>query len=149
MKLKIRYHLAAGFIILLIILLVALHSQQTTSVTGTTDEAKTNQLISFTYANPSGETIIYHVFYTPGSNNSVTNAGINPVIHEIINPDTADTSRTCNVSGFEAVLCSQGKRSYLCWTASPEYSMVIEYTSGAVPDSDILRMAESIPSNLN
>lgn len=38
-------------------------------------------------------------------------------------------------------------RTYLCWTISPKHSCVIEYSTGAVAEKDILRMAESVGEN--
>ena len=33
--------------------------------------------------------------------------------------------------------------SYLCWTDTPEASYVLEYNPDAIPDEEILKMAES------
>ena len=35
------------------------------------------------------------------------------------------------------------EHSYLCWTDTPEISYVLEYSPEAVPDEEIVKMAES------
>lgn len=34
--------------------------------------------------------------------------------------------------------------AYLCWTISPTYSCVLEYTAGSISEADIFHMAESV-----
>ena len=50
----------------------------------------------------------------------------------------------CKVNAYDAFQCEMGKRSYLCWTISPEVSCVIEYSADVNDEADIFRMAESV-----
>ena len=49
------------------------------------------------------------------------------------------------MNGAEAMLYTVGERAYLCWTAVPGYTFVLEYNPGEVAEEDIFRMAESVP----
>ena len=40
-------------------------------------------------------------------------------------------------------------RMHLCWTISPTYSCVLEYTAGIIPEADLFRMAESVAGDLD
>jgi len=59
--------------------------------------------------------------------------------------DTLENRRDCEVNGLEAVIGELDGLTYLCWTISPTYSCVLEYTAGSIPEADIFRMAESVP----
>ena len=62
----------------------------------------------------------------------------------VVNMTLIENKRECKVNEYDASLCEQGDRSYLCWTLSPEISCVIEYAKGAVEEASIFRMAESV-----
>lgn len=50
----------------------------------------------------------------------------------------------CKVGTWDGVQGELEGLIYLCWTVSPKYSCVLEYTSGMVAEDDIFRMAESV-----
>lgn len=55
-----------------------------------------------------------------------------------------ENRRECKVNEYDAFLCEQGDRSYLCWTLSSETSCVIKYSAGLVEEASIFQMAESV-----
>jgi hypothetical protein len=63
----------------------------------------------------------------------------------VVDPEQMENRRECKVNEYDAFLCELGARSYLCWTLSPEISCVIEYSTGAVDEASIFRMAENVP----
>ena len=65
-------------------------------------------------------------------------------INGVIDPEDAESSRECDVGGKAAAIYEKNRRSYLCWTDTPEYSFILEYTPGVVTEEDIFRMAESV-----
>ncbi len=95
-----------------------------------------------TYADAEGNSIIYHYLETEylGSNPTV----IEKPYQLVIDIETADTVQKCKVNDVDAILCREDDRAYLCWTLSPKYSFVIEYTPGTVKDDEIYIMAESL-----
>lgn len=71
--------------------------------------------------------------------------GLNqPALEQVVNIDALDNCRDCEVNGLEAVVGELDGKTYLCWTISPTYSCVLEYTAGTIPEADIFRMAESV-----
>lgn len=62
----------------------------------------------------------------------------------MVDIDTLENSRECNINGLPAIMGEAKGRMYLCWTLDPENSCVIEYTAGAVSEEDLFHMAESV-----
>ena len=58
--------------------------------------------------------------------------------------DALENRRDCEVNGLDAVIGELDGQTYLCWTISPTYSCVLEYTAESASEADILRMAESV-----
>ena len=58
--------------------------------------------------------------------------------------DTLENRSDCEVNGLESVMGELDGKTYLCWTISPTYSCVLEYTAESASEADILRMAESV-----
>ena len=58
--------------------------------------------------------------------------------------DALENRRDGEVNGLEAVMGELDGQTYLCWSISPTYSCVLEYTAESVLEADILRMAESV-----
>lgn len=101
------------------------------------------------YSDEEGNTIIYYVcvtsYYEANANNQT---GLNmDSISAVINPDEAESSRECTVSGLPAAIYQKDGRAYLCWTIIPKLSYVIEYDPAVESEADIFRMAESVPAN--
>lgn len=64
----------------------------------------------------------------------------------VIDVSQIENKRECMVNEYDAFQCEIGDRTYLCWTLSSEVSCVIEYNANTTGKADILRMAESVPS---
>lgn len=103
------------------------------------------RILPFTLADADGNTIIYYVINTTYYDEVPEMTGLDPALNEIIDPDTADSSRPCKVCNLDAMLYEKNERTFLCWTVSAECSLAIEYSPAIVSESDIFRMAESIP----
>ena len=101
----------------------------------------------FTYTDSEGNTIIYYCVQTAYlENESGDNTGLDMnAIGMVIGPEQMENRRECKVNEYDAFLCEQGDRSYLCWTLSPEISCVIEYSKESVEEASIFRMAERVP----
>ena len=106
-----------------------------------------SKVTPFTYTDSEGNTIIYYCIQTAYlKNKSGDDTGLDvDAIGMVIDPELMENTRECKVNEYDAFLCEQGNRSYLCWTTSPEISCVIEYSKGAVEEASIFRMAESVP----
>lgn len=61
----------------------------------------------------------------------------------LINPDSANRCKEMKIKNWDAALYEFDEHSYLCWTDTPEISYVLEYSPEAVPDEEIVKMAES------
>ena len=102
-----------------------------------------------TYADDSGNTIVYYLCettYFEAEPAEVAELNMEAV-QCVIDPASADSSRSCDVNGLAAILYEMTDRFYLCWTISPEYTCILEYSPDAVTEEDIFKMAESVPVN--
>ena len=101
----------------------------------------------FTYTDSEGNTIVYYCIqtaYLENESGDYTGLDMN-AISMVIDVTQIERKRECKVNEYDAFLCVQRDRSYLCWTLSPETSCVIEYSRGTVDETSIFRMAESVP----
>lgn len=100
----------------------------------------------FTYTDSESNTIVYYCIQTAYlKNESGGHTGLDMnAIGMVIDMTQIENKRECKVNEYDAFLCELGGRSYLCWTLSPEISCVIEYSTGAVDEATIFRMAESV-----
>ena len=106
-----------------------------------------SKVTPFTYTDSEGNTIVYYCIQTAYlENESGDDTGLDMnAIGMVIDADQIETRRKCMVNEYNAFQCELGDRSYLCWTLSPEFSCVIEYSKGSIDEADIFRMAESVP----
>ena len=106
-----------------------------------------SKVTPFTYTDSEGNTIVYYCIQTAYlENESGDDTGLDMnAIGMVIDADQIETRRKCMVNEYNAFQCELGDRSYLCWTLSPEFSCVIEYSTGEVDEASIFRMAESVP----
>ena len=107
-----------------------------------------SKVTPFTYTDSEGNTIVYYCIqtvYVENESGGYTGLDMN-AIGLVINVDQIESRRECTVNEYAAFLCEIEDRSYLCWTLSHETSCVIAYQADAVQESDIVHMAESIPS---
>ena len=101
----------------------------------------------FPYTDSEGNAIVYYCIqtvYLENESGDDTRLDIN-AISMVVDMTQIENKQECKVNEYDAFLCEQGGRSYLCWTLSPEISCVIEYSKGTVKESSIFRMAESVP----
>ncbi len=107
-----------------------------------------SKVTPFTYTDSEGNSIVYYCCQTAYvSNESGEYAGLNmDAIGLAIDISQIENRRECKVNAYDAFLCEQGDRSYLCWTLSPKISCVIEYSPETISEVNILRMAESVSS---
>ena len=56
---------------------------------------------------------------------------------------SANRCKEMKIKNWDAALYEFDEHSYLCWTDTPEISYVLEYSPEAVPDEEIVKMAES------
>ena len=105
-----------------------------------------SKVIPYTYADPDGNTIVYYCCQTSYITDEYgENIGMNTdAIGMVIDFAQIENKRQCKVNEYDAFQCEIKKRSYLCWTISPEFSCVIEYSADVNDDADIFRMAESV-----
>lgn len=100
----------------------------------------------YTYADSEGNAIVYYCYKTAYFETVPAKiTGLNTdVLAQVIDLESAENKRECEVNGKTALLCEIDGRTNLCWTIDPECSCVIEYDPNSVSESDIIRMAESV-----
>ena len=104
------------------------------------------QVTPYCYQNPDGDTITYYCCITTYMDDApVEYFGLNQAsLEQVVDIETLENRRDCEVNGLDAVIGELDGQTYLCWTISPTYSCVLEYTAGSIPEADIFRMAESV-----
>ena len=105
-----------------------------------------SKVTPYAYADSVGNTITYYCCQTTYiSDEYGEDTGLNTdAIGMVIDFAQIENKRQCKVNEYDAFQCEIEKRSYLCWTISPEISCVIEYSADAIEEADIFRMAESV-----
>ena len=105
-----------------------------------------SKVTPFTYVDSDGNTITYYCCQTTYiSDEYGKDIGLNTdAIGMIIDFTQIENKRQCKVNEYDAFQCEIKKRSYLCWTISPEISCVIEYSADTINEADIFRMAGSV-----
>lgn len=159
MKRKISLIFVAAFCLLLAV--ISARQPETAQKTPPEELAKIEGALGEEWKKQS-QTIIVPAYFSDSKGNSIVFyacqtsfydaeppvlSGLDPVLNEVIDPETAESSRACQVSGLDAMRYEKEGRAFLCWTVSPEYSCAIEYDPDAVTDADIAKMAESVPRN--
>lgn len=97
------------------------------------------------YSDGEGNEINYHILkttYYEADPSEVEGLNIN-ALGILFAPEFAESCREMMVQEWHGALYEMGERSYLCWTYSPEISYVLEYDPEAVPEDEIIKMAES------
>lgn len=59
--------------------------------------------------------------------------------------DRVESTQKKKVNEYDACLYVIEDQTYLCWTASPEYSFVIQFNPDLLSESKVIKMAESVP----
>lgn len=97
------------------------------------------------YADKESNEINYHILkttYYEADPSEITGLNVD-ALGVLINPDSANRCKEMKIKNWDAALYEFDEHSYLCWTDTPEISYVLEYGSEAVPDEEIVKMAES------
>lgn len=100
------------------------------------------------YADKEGNEINYHVLkttYYEADPSEVTGLNVD-ALGVLINPESANSCKKMKIKNWDAALYEFDEHSYLYWTDTPEISYVLEYNPEAVPDEEIIKMAESAES---
>lgn len=108
-------------------------------------QAKT-LVIPVTWEDEDGNDVIYRIIQTTYFNADPAEVtGLNvEAIREIIDPDEAESSRDCEINDNPGAWYEKGNRIYLCWTDTPEYSFILEYSPGTLTEDEAVKMAESV-----
>ena len=108
------------------------------------------QVTPYCYQNPDGDTITYYCCITTyvGDEPSAYFGLNQSALEQVVDMDTLENRRDCEVNGLEAIMGELNGQTYLCWTISPTYSCVPEHTAGSISEADIFRMAESVGNDI-
>ena len=103
-------------------------------------------IVQLTYARKGGSNPIYYYFvkttYYEADPAKIT--GLNTdAFRTVFDPDRAETAEEMMIQDWYGCLYRLPEKSYLCWTAAPDISYILEYDPLVVSDADIIRMAES------
>lgn len=86
--------------------------------------------------------ILKTTYYESGDPSLVT--GLHTEALNLLFPvDGMDTCEEMMINDWYGALYKKDDKAYLCWTYSPEVTYILEYTPSKMPDSEILKMAES------
>lgn len=97
------------------------------------------------YADKEGNAINYHILkttYYEADPNEVQGLNVT-ALGVLFDPDRAISCKEMKIKDWDAALYVFEEISYLCWTDTPEVSYVLEYNPDAIPDEEIIKMAES------
>ncbi len=109
-------------------------------------QSETTIAATLTYGNEENDThIYYHILKTDYYEQDASEiTGLNTTAFSILFPvEFMDSCEEMIIQKWPAALYKNGETAYLCWTYSPEVSYVLEYKPAEIPDSEIIRMAES------
>lgn len=108
-------------------------------------QTKTELAGTLKYSDKEGNEINYHILkttYYDADPNEVTGLNVD-AFSLLFNPKNAKKCEEMMIKEWCAARYEFDGVSYLCWTDSPEASYVLEYNPESIPDSEILKMAES------
>lgn len=110
--------------------------------------SKTELVATMTYGSETDKdnNIYYRILKTTygeaGDPSSVT--GLNTDALNVLFPvDMMDSCDEMMIQDWHGALYKKDDIAYLCWTYDPEVTYVLEYTPSKMPDSEIIKMAES------
>ena len=100
----------------------------------------------FVIKGPNNVSINYYCCITSYLNEEPSELeGLNKTaLDMVVDIDTLENRSDCEMGSWNGVQGELDGLTYLCWTVSPKYSCVLEYTAGTVAEEDIFRMAESV-----
>ncbi len=110
--------------------------------------SKTELAATITYGHETDKdnNIYYRIlkttYYEAGDPSSVT--GLNTDALGVLFPvDYMDSCEEMMIQDWHGALYKKDDSAFLCWTYDPEITYVLEYTPSKMPDSEIIKMAES------
>ena len=110
--------------------------------------SKTELAATITYGHETDKdnNIYYRILKTTygeaGDPDAVT--GLNTDALNVLFPvDMMDSCEEMMIQDWHGALYKTDDTAYLCWTVDPEVTYVLEYTPSKMPDSEIIKMAES------
>ena len=100
----------------------------------------------FVIKGPNNASINYYCCITSYLNEEPSELeGLNKAaLDMVVDIDNLENRSDCKVGSWDGVQGELEGLTYLCWTVSPKYSCVMEYTAGTVTEEDVFRMAESV-----
>lgn len=112
-------------------------------------QVSTTELIAtLTYGHETDKdnNIYYRILKTTygeaGDPNAIT--GLNTeALNALFPVDMMDSCEEMMIQDWYGALYKKDDTAYLCWTYNPEVTYVLEYTPSKMPDSEIIKMAES------
>lgn len=110
--------------------------------------SKTELVATLTYGHETDKdnNIYYRILKTiygeAGDPSSIT--GLNTDALNVLFPvDMMDSCEEMMIQDWYGALYKKDDTAYLCWTCDPEVTYVLEYTPSKMPDSEIIKTAES------
>ena len=110
--------------------------------------SKTELVATLTYGHETDKdnNIYYRILKTiygeAGDPASVTGLNTN-ALNVLFTVDMMDSCEEMMIQDWYGALYKKDDTAYLCWTCDPEVTYVLEYTPSKMPDSEIIKMAES------
>ena len=100
----------------------------------------------FVIKGPNNVSINYYCCITSYLNEEPSELeGLNKAaLDMVVDIDTFENRSDCKVGSWDGVQGELDSLTYLCWTVSPKYCCVMEYTAGTVKEEDIFHMAKSV-----
>lgn len=109
--------------------------------------SETKVIATITYGNGNNESSIYYhmlhtTYFEAGDPAAVT--GVNTdALAVLFSAEGMDSCEDMMIQAWPGVLYKKDDHAYLCWTCDPEASYVLQYNPNTIPDSEIIKMAES------
>ena len=110
--------------------------------------SKTELVATLTYGHETDKdnNIYYRILKTTygetGDPSSVTELNTD-ALNVLFHVDMMDSCEEMMIQDWYGALYKKDDTAYLCWTCDPEVTYVLEYTPSKMPDSEIIKMAES------
>ena len=111
--------------------------------------SETKLITTLTYSNQKDtEANIYYriletTYYDISAYEAMTRLNTD-ALEALFQVDMMDSCEEIMIQDWYGALYKEDDRAFLCWTYNPEITYVLEYNPSKVPDSEILKMAESI-----
>ena len=86
--------------------------------------------------------ILKTTYYEAGNPDAID--GLNTEALKVLFPvEKMDSCEEMMIQDWHGALYKKDDTAFLCWTYDPEITYVLEYTPSKMPDSEILKMAQS------